>query len=124
MTIGRIVLAVLFLASGTLHFLSPGPFIRIVPPFLPWPAAIVAISGAAEIAGGLGLLMERTRRFAAFGLVALLIAVFPANIYMAVAGMPLPGAAGHPWVGWARLPLQFLMIYWAWIYTGRSRARP
>ncbi len=97
--LGRYALAALFLGSGTLHFVSPGPFIRIVPPLLPWPAALVAISGAAEIAGGLGLLTRKWRRAAGYGLIALLIAVFPANIYMAIRGMMFPA-----WILWARLP--------------------
>jgi uncharacterized membrane protein len=67
----------------------------------------VAVSGAAEIAGALGLLTVGFRRYAAIGLVALLIAVFPANIYMAVNRMMMP-----VWVLWARLPLQFLLIWW------------
>lgn len=102
-------LAALFLGAGTLHFLAPGPFVRIVPPFLPWPGALVAMSGAAEIAGALGLLTVRFRQAAAYGLIALLIAVFPANIYMALKGMMFPA-----WVLWARLPLQFLLIWWVW----------
>jgi uncharacterized membrane protein len=105
--IGRWLLAALFLLAGVMHFASPGPFVRIVPPFLPWPAALVAISGAAEIAGALGLLTMKWRRLAAYGLVALLIAVFPANIYMAVNHMMAPA-----WALWARLPLQFLLIWW------------
>jgi uncharacterized membrane protein len=111
--IGRWALAALFLGSGTLHFVAPGPFVRIVPPFLPWPGALVAISGAAELAGAVGLLTVRWRRLAAVGLVALLVAVFPANVYMAMRGMMLPA-----WILWARLPLQGLLIWWVWV-TGR-----
>jgi uncharacterized membrane protein len=105
--LGRYLLAALFLISGVLHFVSPAPYVRIIPPILPWPAALVAISGAAEIAGGLGILTVRWRRAAGYGLIALLIAVFPANIYMAMKGMMLPA-----WILWARLPLQFLLIWW------------
>lgn len=100
-----------------MHFVSPKVYERIVPPQMPNPAAIVAISGVAEIAGGLGLLVPRTRRFAAWGLVALLVAVFPANIYCAVAHVPLPGIMGERWVQWLRLPLQLPLIAWAWRYT-------
>ncbi len=115
--IGRIILAVLFLVAGCLHFLIPQTYIKIMPPFLPAPRFIVQLSGAAEILGGLGLLVPSTRHAAAWGLVALLIAVFPANIYMVVdharfASIPL-------WLLWLRLPLQLPLIYWAWLYTAR-----
>jgi uncharacterized membrane protein len=83
--IGRIVLAVLFVAAGSLHFFLPAPYLKIVPPSLPAHLAIVYISGAAEILGGLGLLFPPTCQAAAWGLVALLISVLPANIYMATA---------------------------------------
>lgn len=108
-----------------MHFAIPVPFIRIVPPMLPWPEALVALSGATEILGGAGLLFSRTRRPAAYGLVLLPITVFPANIYMAVAHIPFHGVAGHlplqpplqPWLQWLRLPIQFLLIAWVWRYT-------
>ncbi len=105
--ISRYSLAALFLGAGVMHFVAPAPYRRIVPPFLPFPGALVAISGAAEIAGALGLLTVHWRRAAAYGLVALLIAVFPANVYMATARMMEP-----VWILWARLPLQFAMIWW------------
>lgn len=102
-------------AVGVLHFVNPAPFIRIVPPFLPAPALLVAVSGAAEILLGLGVMVEKTRRLAAYGLIALFIAVFPANIYMAVEQVQLsPGDALPVWAMWARLPLQFLFIALAW----------
>ena len=75
------------------------------------------ISGVAEIAGGIGLLIPRWRNHAAWGLVLLLIAVFPANIYMAVAHLQYEGLLGKSWVQWLRLPLQLPLIYWAWRYT-------
>jgi uncharacterized membrane protein len=73
---------------------------------------MVYISGAAEIAGGFGLLLPRVRRLAAWGLVALLIAVFPANIYMALDHVQITTNPLSPWVLWSRLPLQFLLIWW------------
>jgi uncharacterized membrane protein len=115
--IGRILLAVLFLVAGSLHFLAPQVYLRIVPPSLPAPLAIVYISGIAEILGGFGLLFPATRQAAAWGLVALLIAVLPANIYMAIAHLTAPGIMGHSWAQWLRIPLQAPLIYWAWIYT-------
>ena len=111
----------LFVVAGTMHFLAPAPFLRIVPPMLPWPQALVALSGAAEILGGAGLLFRRTRRQAAYGLILLLVAVFPANIYMAAAHIPFPGISAQSpvqtWLLWLRLPMQFLLIAWVWRYT-------
>lgn len=114
---GRAILAVFFVVAGSLHFLFPDPYLRMVPPFLPWPSALVSISGVAEIAGGLGLLLPRWRRLAAYGLVLLLIAVFPANIYIAVAHVRFSGLLGNAWVQWLRLPLQIPLVLWAWRYT-------
>ena len=103
--------------TGTLHFIFPAPFIRIMPPFLPWPGALVAISGAAEILGGLGLFLAPLRRSAAYGLAGLLLAIFPANIYMAVAHIPFPGIYGQAWFQWLRLPFQFVLIAWVLRYA-------
>lgn len=80
----------------------------------------MAISGAAEILGGAGLLIPVLRRAAAYGLALLLVAVFPANVYMAVAHVQFPGWAGQSWVQWLRLPLQAPLILWAWRYTRRE----
>ena len=118
---GRWALAVLFVVAGTLHFAVPAPYLRIMPPSLfrfplPHPALLVAISGAAEIAGGLGLLFAWTKRAAAIGLVVLLVAVCPANWHMAIAGYP-----GIPaWALWLRLPLQLPLIWWASRYARRA----
>jgi uncharacterized membrane protein len=103
--------AALFLATGTLHFTSPQPFRSIVPPALGHSAELVAISGVAELAGGIGLLVPATRRWAAYGLIALAVAVWPANIYMALASARFAGVA-PAWVLWARVPLQIPLIAW------------
>jgi uncharacterized membrane protein len=113
----RSLFALLFVVAGIAHFVSPEAYVRIVPPYLPQPGLLVLISGIAEIAGGIGLLLPITRRMAAFGLVVLLIAVFPANIYMATAHIPFAGLAGKSWLQWLRLPLQLPLIWWAWQYT-------
>lgn len=113
----RIVLAIFFIVAGILHFVIPDAYARIVPPALPAPQLLVIISGIAEILGGIGLLVPVTRRAAAWGLVALLVAVFPANIYMAVAHVPAPGILGISWVQWLRLPLQIPLIFWAMRHT-------
>jgi len=110
--IAVLVAAVFYIVAGSLHFLKPAPYLRIMPPNIPWHMAIVRISGAFEILGGLGLLVPATRRAAAWGLVAVLIVVFPANIYMAA--HPVEAGAGGiaPVLGWGRLPLQGLLIWW------------
>ena len=111
------LLAAAMVAVGLLHFVNPTPFERIVPPPLP-AGPTVALSGVFEVLGGLGLLLPRTRRFAAWGLVALYVAVFPANIYMALEGIQLDPANPAPeWAAWLRLPFQFLFIAWAGWFT-------
>lgn len=117
--VGRTLLALLFLGSGVVHLVAPQAYLRIMPPYLPAPHALVAISGLAELLGGLGLLLPATRRIAAWGLVALLLAVWPANIYMATAHLPMPGLMGQTWAQSLRVPLQLPLMYWAWRYTRR-----
>ena len=118
---GLAPLALLFIVGGLLHFVFPEVYLRIMPPFLPWPRILIGVSGAAEIAGGLGLLLARFRRAAAYGLALLLVAVFPANVYMAVAHVPFPGIIGESWVQWLRLPLQIPIILWALHYSHKTR---
>jgi uncharacterized membrane protein len=101
----------------------PKPYIRIVPPALPRPDVLVAVSGAAEILGGFGLLIPRLRRPAGYGLALLLIAVFPANIYMAVAHVSSEGLLGNRWLQWLRLPVQFPLIWVALHYAKASPRR-
>ena len=94
-----------------LHFVHPETYLRIMPPALPAPRLLVLLSGVAEVAGGLGLLLPATRRSAGWGLLALLVAVFPANVYM----ISLAGKLHIPaWVLWARLPLQPLLMWLVW----------
>ena len=118
--------AALFGVAGTLHFVKPEFYRPIVPPGLPSPATLVAVSGLAEIAGAVGLLVPALRRPAGWGLIALLVAVFPANVYMAVDAARFRDVA-PAWALWARLPLQGLLIWWvarASGLPGRSRQRP
>ena len=98
-----------FIAVGVEHFRNPGLFVPIVPPFLPAPLELVYISGFFEVAGGVGLLWSRSRRLAGWGLLALLVAVYPANIYMLVADVYIDGMARERWLLWARMPLQFVI---------------
>jgi uncharacterized membrane protein len=106
-------LGAFFIAAGINHFVMPRAYQQIVPPRLRGEAArIVAVSGAAELAGGLGVLHAPTRRAAGVGLIALLAAVFPANLHMARAPERFPRIPR--WAIYARLPLQPLMMWWAW----------
>lgn len=110
----RFVTAAMFVAVGTLHFLRPGPFVAIVPPYIPMPALMVFVSGAFEILGGLGLLLPSTRKVAGWGLIALLVVVFQANIYMLVDHVYLANMPHEEWLLWARLPLQAVFVAMVW----------
>lgn len=111
------VLAAAMIFAGVMHFKAPKGFERIVPAWLPNPKALVLVSGVFEVLGGVGLLIPPTQSFAAWGLVALFIAVFPANVNMAIKRLPLGRTVMPGWALWARLPLQFVLIAWAWTYT-------
>jgi len=111
-TAGVALAAVLYAAGGALHFIKPEAYIRLMPPYIPWHLPLVLISGVFEILGGVGLLVPRTRRNAAWGLTALLIAVFPANVYMATNPIKAGAASIAPVLRWGRLPLQLLLIWW------------
>jgi uncharacterized membrane protein len=107
----RWLAAIFFVVAGTFHFLKPEMYLQIVPPYFPAPQLLVMVSGIAEIGCGIGILVRPWQRAAAWGLIALLIAIFPANIYM----------VQHPeqfhlalWLLWARLPLQAVFIAWVW----------
>ncbi len=114
------VLAIAMIGAGINHFLSPASYIAMMPEELPAHAELVALSGVAEIACGLGLLIARTQKLAAWGLIALLVAVFPANVNMAWNNLPLGGKPVPTWMLWARLPIQALLIAWAYWYTRGS----
>jgi len=111
------LLVVFMIGMGTLHFTATPFFLRAMPPWLPLHLEAVYLSGVCEIAGGLGLLIPRLRVAAAWGLVALFVAVFPANVYVAVAGVQLTPEPIAWWIWWARLPLQAVFIAWAWWMT-------
>lgn len=109
-------LALLFVAIGVLHFVVPGFFVGIVPGWVPVPALAVALSGVAEIAGGVGLLFDRTRRLAGWGLLLLLVAVLPANVHMLQQALASDPPASSLWLAmlWLRLPLQPLLMVLVW----------
>lgn len=109
----RHMLAVIMIAAGILHFARPEKFVAIVPDWLPAHRLLVAVSGFFEIAGGVGLLVRRVRKAAAWGLVVLFVAVFPANVNMAVNRIFID----NPWILWGRLPFQAVLVAWAWWFT-------
>ncbi|GAB3555588.1 DoxX family protein [Spirosoma fluminis] len=106
--------AIVYMAAGINHFLNPKMYLAIMPPYVPAHSLMVTLSGIAEVALGIGLLFPATRSLSAWGLILLLIAVFPANLYMATSSrfrkFPV-------WLRWARLPLQGVLIWWAYQFT-------
>jgi uncharacterized membrane protein len=121
-TLSQRLLAAFFVLAGSLHFAVPRRYEAIVPPWVPLdPRRAVAWSGVAEIAGGLAVAPRRTRRLARAWLIALLAAVFPANVHMAVNPEQVRGLdldRVPRWALWARLPLQPLLALWVWRATG------
>ena len=118
------VMGPLYVVAGVLHFVVPELYVQIIPPILPAPLALVYLSGVAEIACGVGVLIPRTRRYAAWATIALLVAIFPANIYMATSMVVVDGIGGSdpsPLIRWGRLPLQGVLILWAYWYTNPDR---
>jgi len=111
--IALVVLALFFIAAGINHFVHPGFYVRIVPPWLPAPALLVQISGICEVLGGIGVLVPSTRRYAGVGLIALLVAVFPANLQMAM-HPELYADIGTVQAFYIRLPLQLVLAAWVW----------
>ena len=109
------LMALLYVSAGITHFVRPEFFLKIMPPWIPFHLAMVLLSGVCEIALGVLLLPAATRPWAAWGVIALLIAVYPANIQMAIDFH----REHHPqlWVALVRLPLQFVLMGWAWLYT-------
>jgi uncharacterized membrane protein len=110
--IGLALASVLYVVAGALHFVKTDAYLKIMPPYIPWHLAMVRISGVCEILGGLGLLLPQTRRAAAWGLIALLIAVFPANVYMATNPIEAGAASIAPILRCGRLPLQVVLGWW------------
>ncbi|NJO47963.1 MAG: hypothetical protein HC835_21505 [Oscillatoriales cyanobacterium RM2_1_1] len=120
----RAVLAFSIMTVGIIHFVKPAPFIKIVPPIFPNHEALVYISGFFEILGGIGLLIPYVSVAAAWGLIALFIAVFPANIYMTIHNIELEGIPHNQLLYLARLPFQAVLIAWAWWYTKNPEKQP
>jgi uncharacterized membrane protein len=113
-TIGLYLMAAFFVYAGVSHFTKKHFFMKAMPPYIPNHELMVILSGIAEILFGIGLLFPQTKPLAAWGIILLLVAVFPANIYMATSGKfkKIP-----QWLLWLRLPLQVVLIIWAYQYT-------
>ncbi|MGJ3240515.1 MAG: DoxX family protein [Anaerolineae bacterium] len=107
------IVALVFIVAGINHFINPQFYVAIMPQYLPYHLELVYLSGFFEIAGGVGVLIPAIRRLAVWGLIALLIAVFPANLHMAL-NAPAFADIAPAWVLYLRLPLQLVMIIWVW----------
>jgi uncharacterized membrane protein len=121
-TMLRWLLSMFMVVAGANHFVAPATYVGMMPSALPAPAALVYISGVAEILGGIGLVLPATRRLAGWGLIALFVAIFPANINMAVHHLRLGGREVSTWMLWARLPLQAVLVVWAYWCSQRAKA--
>ena len=106
----RWIMALFFIAAGANHFLWPAFYQEMMPPYLPWHLGLIYVSGMAEMALGVTVLVPRFRRLAGWGLIALLVAIFPANVHAAIYGFRSLSSG----ILWARLPFQFVFI--AWVY--------
>ena len=111
-------MALLYIMAGVNHFLQPQMYLQIMPPWLPAHSLLVLLSGIAEVILGVSLIFTTTRRIGAWGIILLLIAVFPANVQMTIDYYK----TDHPllWLTIVRLPLQLLLIWWAYQYTGKK----
>ncbi len=103
-----------FIIAGLLHLIRPQPYVQIMPTWLPAPLLLVLISGVFEILGGAGILLPMTRVLAGWGLIALLVAVFPANVQMLIGAHHAHASRAYQAALVARLPLQGLLIWWVW----------
>lgn len=118
---GTALLGGFFVLAGVLHFVIPDFYLAMMPPWLPAHRELVALSGVAEILGGIGVMSAKGRRAAGVGLLLLLVAVFPANIQM----LHNARAAGEPTLLlWLRLPLQIVFLWWVWWVALRGPRRP
>lgn len=125
MSVSRALLSIMMVVLGITHFVFTPAFVAIVPAYLPWHRELVLVSGVIEIGLGLLLATEWARSFAAWALIALFVAVYPANINMALNPVTVPGVPGSgqvpPMLAWLRLPLQFVFMWWAYQFTDRAR---
>lgn len=112
------LMSAFYVFGGVLHLARPDFYLPMMPPYLPWHLGLVYLSGMAEVVLGMGVPIPRSRTLAAWGIILLLIAVFPANVHIALHNVPVFGAPeGAGMWNWVRLPLQGVLIAWAWWYT-------
>jgi uncharacterized membrane protein len=119
----RRILGLLFIFAGVMHFIRPDPYEAMMPDWIPFHGAAVYLSGVAEAAGGAALLSDRTARFGCWWLIAVLVAVFPANVHMALQPEQVDWVEEQDiptWALWARLPFQAVFIGLIWLTTRRS----
>lgn len=119
MKLVRVLAGPVFIFAGVMHFRIPKVYRRIIPPYVPAPMAMVYASGVAEIAGGVGLMTHAQRKLAGWWLIATLVAVFPANVHMALNAQDFPDVPGGTVSLWARLPFQAVFI--AWVRSAMTR---
>ena len=112
--LGAAVMGLLYVLAGINHFLHPDFYLKMLVGFLPYPNELNSISGAIEIVLGIGVMLPQTRKISAWGIILLLIVIFPANINMALHSTEWNFSA---FALYARLPIQFLLIWWAYRYT-------
>jgi uncharacterized membrane protein len=117
----RVALAAIFVVAGVLHFAIVETYVRMMPPYLPWPRGLVLASGVCQVAGGVGLCVPRLRRAAGWGLVLLLVAVWPANWQMYADARASGVPAWRETLLMLRLPLQLVLIFWVWKAAGLGR---
>ena len=111
------LLGVFYAAAGVMHFIKPDAYLPMMPPYLPLHLELIYLSGVAEIVGGVGVLLPRWRSAAGLWVIAVLIAVFPANLHMALNWISPPGLEASQTALWLRLPMQGVFIIWAWWAT-------
>ena len=118
MRVARVLMGGLYVVAGVGHFVATRLYMSIMPDYLPAHRELVLLSGVAEIAGGVGVLLPQTRMAAAWGIIALLVCVMPANVWMVQHPELYPGIP--VWALWLRLPLQGVLVWWAWLYTRKT----
>ncbi|WCL50848.1 DoxX family protein [Leptospira sp. GIMC2001] len=109
-----ILMGIFYIVAGLNHFASPEFYLKMIPPYLPSPELLNYLSGVAEVALGIGVFIPKLRLWSCYGVIALLLAVFPANIYMLTEAMNATNPTVPVWGLVLRLPFQAVFIYWAW----------
>jgi uncharacterized membrane protein len=120
----RSLLGGVMLLSGVLHFAKPEPYVMMMPSYLPAHLALVYISGVAELVLGAAVFVPKLRALAGWGIIALLVAIWPANIWMATEGIQPPGMEMSPTGAWIRVALQPVFMLWAWAVTRPDPGKP